>query len=563
MILIIIIGFTVIYALWAEDMLHTNVDTNNTNSQTGQWRLPQAVSFMDDAGGIVDIQTHGRNTLLLDTDGNLWGWGTNLRGLLGMSGGTTAADAATIAVPTLIPNQPWQSDGAHVVDFAVGGRLSVVVDSLGRLWSAGNFHEATNTAGSPGAGAIAQHTFRRVGASMTEVFVAADAGEQHIIALCSAGNVFTAGSNLGNGLLGRGNQNGAHDMRTTLVQVPNVTNAIGVSANEFASFAITSNQLWGWGAGGANGNDSANTAAGRLTTPAQIPPTDWSGSPIEIISGQRTTWLRTTTGIFSWGLEGAGALGRAVVSNNNRRPMPTLFSQHHASVVSMSIGNNNAYFLYRDASGTLRRYIIDNLAVNTDSLLLPNMEIVGVSSGMNVNSGGTRGQANSALTNALNFMWSLCGVVFVEGHSRLGAGGDGVATAVANPAGIRTVPLSSVGATLRNYTPLNINLPRGPHTVVADNSHTFIWQQPIPQSILQFTIASSEAVNQPANTGAANVVARRTYNWGGQDRRFWIFQGLYVDSALTIPFNPSIPLTMTQTGINLYARWQFNPSYSP
>lgn len=75
---------------------------------------------------IIKISTSGYHCLALDSDGNVYSWGTNANGQLGVG------DESSRTIPTKIETLP------SMVDISAGGYFSLAVDYNGNVWGWGN-----------------------------------------------------------------------------------------------------------------------------------------------------------------------------------------------------------------------------------------------------------------------------------------------------------------------------------------------------------------------------------------------------------------------------------------
>jgi alpha-tubulin suppressor-like RCC1 family protein len=176
---------------------------------------------------VIAISAGGNHSLMLKSDGTVWGCGFDSTGLLGQ-GGTTNTNK-------YYPVQMLGVTGAIAI--AAGGHHSVILKNDGTVWTCGD-----NYFGELGNGSnINNNTATPI--SGLNGIIAIAAGNYHSIALKNDGTVYTWGSNSG-GQLGLGN-----DIDSNVpVQISGLSGATSIEAGMGHSF-IQKNDGTFWGSG--------------------------------------------------------------------------------------------------------------------------------------------------------------------------------------------------------------------------------------------------------------------------------------------------------------------------
>lgn len=209
---------------------------------------------------ITAIATGLAHSLALKSDGTVWAWGSNYNGALGIG------SAEYKSVPTQVPGI---SDAVYI---GAGDNQSFVIkrDGTALAWGRNDF-------GQLGDGTkIDRNTPVQV--KNLSGLTVIHGGRDHVIALKSDGTVWSWGSNdlyqLGNGT--------DIPYSYTPVQVTGLTNVVDIEAEFYTNKALTGDgKLWSWGSGSGGAHGDGLTA--RRNIPFQSP-VDTSPSPIRITS---------------------------------------------------------------------------------------------------------------------------------------------------------------------------------------------------------------------------------------------------------------------------------------
>lgn len=218
---------------------------SNNSGQLGIGSSSNRTNFAAISSDVVSVSAGGSHSLILKTDGSLWGYGSNIYGQLG--GGSQQGLIAT-----------------GVVTMAAGGAHTLYVKEDGSLWALG-----LNLSGQLGV------TTPFSNASPVQVatgVVAVAAGSYHSLFIKADGTLWAMGAN-NYGQLG----DGTTIARTTPVQVATGVKAVNASG-VFTSLSPTSNpshslfvkadgSLWSMG---ANIYAFSSPAAGGQLTPVQV-----------------------------------------------------------------------------------------------------------------------------------------------------------------------------------------------------------------------------------------------------------------------------------------------------
>ena len=226
-------------------------------------------------------------SITLDSDGNLWTWGTEYAGQLG-----NGASTSPVNVPTQV------STGTSYGAIAAGSAHSLALDADGSPWTWGSDEYGKLGNGAPGADVTAPAPI------LTHpTFVAVSAGEYHSVALDSGGNLWTWGYNtayqLGNG--------GYRDVSIP-AQVTTGTTFTTVAAGGTYSLALDSGgNIWALGFDDAGPFGSGAYPTWDTTRPTQI---STGTTYTEIVSnGDHSLAIDSDGNLWSWGTEISGQLG--------------------------------------------------------------------------------------------------------------------------------------------------------------------------------------------------------------------------------------------------------------
>jgi alpha-tubulin suppressor-like RCC1 family protein len=270
--------------------------------------------------GAVAVSAGASHSLVLLTDGTLWGWGLNTEGPLGTGARIGAATPAQVA-----------SEGAFV-SMSAGGSHSLAIRSDGTLWAWGS-----NADGQRGDGTRNGRKAPAVVPGLGQV-TAVTAGAFHALARKTDGSVWAWGDGsvgqLGLGIAVR---------RATPSRIPGLAPAKAVAAGLYHSLALLQDgtiQAWGYNASGQLGNG---------TTTQRVAPVGVSllTGVVAVAAGEsHSVAVRQDGTVWTWGANDQGQLGTGF-PGPSRVPVqvPGL-----SNIVAVSSGANHCLALRSDGS---------------------------------------------------------------------------------------------------------------------------------------------------------------------------------------------------------------------
>ncbi|MCL2438511.1 MAG: hypothetical protein FWC99_05440 [Coriobacteriia bacterium] len=254
----------------------------------------------------VRVSAYGAHNLALRDDGSLWAWGANGAGQIGNN--TTSAPLDGVRSPVRV------GTANNWTDVAAGNTFSFAVNDQGQLWGWGS-----NTAGRLGGNLpLTQYlTPQRIGTGTH--WESVSAGNVHTVMITDAGHLYAWGSNpsgqLGNGDFGTGAD------RAVPTRIGTADDWVQASAGNAQTFAINeAGQLWGTG-GNTNGELGLGVTDVRRTTLQRVP-----GDHVwRYVAHGRTQAAAITESnqLWMWGGNLHGQLGQGDVGNATNRNVPT------------------------------------------------------------------------------------------------------------------------------------------------------------------------------------------------------------------------------------------------
>lgn len=327
---------------------------------------------------IVAIHGGGLHSLALASSGQLFAWGNNTSGQLGIG---TSGVPRSVPVPVALP------PGTTIATFEAGGSHSMALTAAGQLLVWGRNH-----AGQLGDGTTTNRTVPAP-VSLPGATAAAEiaAGTGHSLALTTTGQLLAWGDNE-SGQLGIGEPHGIDQPVPVPVSLPPGTPVIRISGAQNHSLGITANgRLLVWGSDGSGAMHPApqfvptstgtvTAAAGGATfsvvlvSPTRDPAAAWGrntssqlgdgssvDSPVavrvalasttvvgEIAAGYRHSLAAPTTGgLFTWGDNTDGQLGDGTLTTRDT-PVQALLP---AGTVVASAGGGLAHSIISTSDG--------------------------------------------------------------------------------------------------------------------------------------------------------------------------------------------------------------------
>jgi len=239
------------------------------------------------------------HSLAVTTDGQLWAWGDNMFGEIGLN-----IEGGNSLVPTRVGTASnWASVSA-------GNRFSLAVTTNGQLWAWGHNHSGQTGLNLPGIHSVLTPT--RVGTASNWASVSASCGA-HSLAVTTDGQLWAWG--LGNSGQTGLNIEGGGTVTLVPTRVGTATNWASVSAGSFHSLAVTADgQLWSWGANtngetGLNiqGNTVVPTRVGVASNWASVSAGSWHSLAVTV-DGQLWAWGSNDNGKTGLNIEGGNTL---------------------------------------------------------------------------------------------------------------------------------------------------------------------------------------------------------------------------------------------------------------
>ncbi|MGE5701132.1 MAG: RCC1 domain-containing protein, partial [Clostridia bacterium] len=255
------------------------------------------------ASGIMQIAAGNYHTLVLKSDGTVWGWGGNLGGELGDG---TAADH---------PEMSQVQGLTNVIAIATGDSSSLALKSDHTVWTWG-----ANRFGQLGDGTIVDHkTPVQVkgpdGNGFLNDVIAIDGGTKFSVALKSDGTVWAWGDNEF-GQLG----NGTNVNSLFPVQVSGLSGIKEIAAGNAHTLALKEDgTVWAWGYNGLGQLGCGNNAESKV--PVQVIHPDDLSKPFQGVSkiaaaGYYSVALQADGEAWAWGSNAAGQLGNGTITTS-------------------------------------------------------------------------------------------------------------------------------------------------------------------------------------------------------------------------------------------------------
>ncbi|MFY9513486.1 MAG: hypothetical protein WAQ05_21180 [Rubrivivax sp.] len=286
----------------------------------GEQKSPVQAKLADGSalGSVVQLAAGGYDTSMAVTaDGSVWGWGQNRYGHLGIGSSSESPQPTPVAM--LSPSGVGRFTGA--VQVAPGIATTAVLKSDGTVYTVG---WATVT-GNLGDGSTVNRTLpgrveTAAGVALENV-VSIAAGGHHFVAVTAAGTAYGWGDN-GRGQLGDGSTTSRS--RPVLVRDSSgkpLTGVVAATAGEyFTAFLRSDGTVWATGENDV-GQLGANSAAAYLVNPTQV--VDATGTAFgDVVSVSalydHTLARRKDGSVWAWGNNDYLQLGdRTTVSRRN------------------------------------------------------------------------------------------------------------------------------------------------------------------------------------------------------------------------------------------------------
>ena len=297
------------------------------HGDTAQVDAPKKVAALDGVE-IVNVEMGGGASFAVDADGDLWGWGQNTVGQLGL--GAEPGDPSDPVDGPLTPVRIEAFDDLEVVDVATGVAFTLVLTEDGRVFAMGS-----NVQGQVGPeGGDARRVPTPVEVDVPGDVVAVGAGNNTAYAVTSDGEVYGWGETRFGQLLqgeiqddgtlvqGDGDRDGV-TTPTLLDALPD--NVVDVVGGARWGLALTEDgDVWGWGRNneGWLGIGSTTGRENTIIAPTKLDALD-GVTIVEIQAGTNHALALDDEGnVYGWGAVADGRLG--VVEARGPIASPTL-----------------------------------------------------------------------------------------------------------------------------------------------------------------------------------------------------------------------------------------------
>jgi len=260
----------------------------------------------------------GQHFFGLKTDGTAWAWGYNDNGQLGINVGAPAYTVKYRSSPTQIgTDSTWSST------FSTDGANSFWIKTDGTLWSWG-----TNLNGELGRNTVGASECRS-----SPVQIPGTTWSKIAVTTNTKWGIKTDGTlwGWGSDQFGKLGQNTNQVRLSSPTQVGTATTWDKFGAGGSHVLAVkTDGTLWSWGYNqyGPLGQNQAKAQVYSLSSPTQIPGTNWS----QVAAGYLTSAATKTDGtLWTWGENEGGQLG-----HNDQGAAPTSYATSRSSPTQVS-----------------------------------------------------------------------------------------------------------------------------------------------------------------------------------------------------------------------------------
>jgi len=233
------------------NIVESNIRTSNASSVPS---VPVAVPADDN----TILAAGGDYSLMIDESGQMWGWGNNASGQLGIGAGQAGGSQTPIKVGGAMKYKAVAAGTSHT--------LAIAIDDT--LWAWGN-----NSNGQLGSGNTTnQNSPVQIGAGLGSPagkFTAISAGDTHSLAIHENGSLYAWG-NPANGRLGNSQTTGTYNSPVLIGS----STWIAINAGNDHSLGVQANgNLYAWG---NPGTANQQNKLGNGTTQLLVPHLLWS-----------------------------------------------------------------------------------------------------------------------------------------------------------------------------------------------------------------------------------------------------------------------------------------------
>lgn len=315
--------------------------------------VPTAVSVPGATGPVTQVAAGIRHSLVATSTGQLFSFGSNEDGQLGI----TAGFETNAPNPTPTPVSLFGATGP-VTDVAASVGFSLALTSTGQLYGFGD-----NYYGQLGTSANNQQFVGNSFPALAPVpgpVARVAVGYGFTLAVTSGGQLYAFGSNKWGQLTGTtNNESDKASPKPALVTLPGATGPVSqVAAGNGHSLVLTSTgQLYAFGRNinGELGLPVNNGTEAPNPTPALVTLPGASGPIAEIAAGYEHSLVLTSTGqVYTFGRNYDGQLGRAANSGTSTpNPTPTLVSLPGATGQATHVAAGQDYSLVLTSTGQI------------------------------------------------------------------------------------------------------------------------------------------------------------------------------------------------------------------
>ena len=319
---------------------------NDTVSRSSPTQIPGTTWRSTSIGFTNDAVGTDRHVLASKTDGTLWSWGYGYTGSLGLNEG--AGPGPSYSSPVQIPGTTW---GTHQ---SIGTKQGASLKTDGTLWIWGNNQSGNLGLNSPNN----DHRSSPVQLPGT-TWSWIEFGEVNCMALKTDGTLWSWGYN-NRGSLGQNSR----VRYSSPVQVPGTTWATASAGVYHVAATKTDGTLWAWG-DDSYGQLAQDPADVRRSSPNQIPGTNWAN----VKAGHQNNLATKTDGtLWGWGTNNYGQLGQNNSGNPTRVSSPVQIPGTNWSTAAGDIWIGRYTALAKKTDGTLWAWgynVYGQLAQNT------------------------------------------------------------------------------------------------------------------------------------------------------------------------------------------------------
>jgi len=288
------------------------------NGTTTSSSIPVAIDMSEtfaDRNIVQIVASCNEHSLALDSEGQIWAWGWGSEGQLG--NGTNTSSNVPVAV-----DMTGALAGRTIIQVAAGWGHSLALDSEGQVfaWGSnwyGQLGDGTNTSSNVPVTVDVSGMF--AGRDIIQIATAS----AHSLALDNDGSIFTWGRGI-EGQLGNNTNTGSNvPVAVDMTGVLAGSDIVQVEGGGSFSFALDSAGRvfsWGWGLNGELGNGASVNV--NIPTAVDISGVLAGRTIVRVASGRQHALAIDSEGqIFTWGLNSSGQLGNGTIGGIYNTPV--------------------------------------------------------------------------------------------------------------------------------------------------------------------------------------------------------------------------------------------------